>query len=119
MGLDTSHDCWHGSYTSFHKWREWVAEKAGLPPLDTMEGFGGETPWRGIKTPLRYLLNHSDCDGQISGSRLLPIAEALEAIVGGLGSPVPIDEEWCAERSLQFASGLRLAHSRGEKVEFH
>lgn len=39
MGLDTSHDCWHGSYSSFHRWRCMIAQEAGLPPLGLMEGF--------------------------------------------------------------------------------
>ncbi len=38
MGLDTSHDCWHGPYSAFNRWRHAVA-KAALVPLDLMEGF--------------------------------------------------------------------------------
>lgn len=39
MGLDTSHDCWHGAYGAFNRWREQLAQAAGLPPLGLMEGF--------------------------------------------------------------------------------
>ncbi len=40
MGLDTSHDCWHGGpYSAFTRWRRELAKVAGLPPLDLMEGF--------------------------------------------------------------------------------
>lgn len=39
MGLDTSHDCWHGAYSAFHHWRKELCRAAGLPPLDLMEGF--------------------------------------------------------------------------------
>jgi hypothetical protein len=39
MGLDTSHNCWHGAYSAFHRWRTKLAEIAGLPPLELMEGF--------------------------------------------------------------------------------
>lgn len=38
MGLDTSHDCWHGSYGAFMRWRTWLAQQIGLP-LSFMEGF--------------------------------------------------------------------------------
>lgn len=41
MGLDTTHDCWHGSYGSFSIFREKLAEAAGIP-LDLMEGFYSE-----------------------------------------------------------------------------
>lgn len=39
MGLDTSHNAWHGSYGSFYNWRRQIARAAGCPPLDLMEGF--------------------------------------------------------------------------------
>jgi hypothetical protein len=39
MGLDTSHNCWHGAYGAFMRWREKIANVAGLPPLELMEGF--------------------------------------------------------------------------------
>lgn len=39
MGLDTSHNAWHGSYSSFMRWRKRIANVAGLPPLELMEGF--------------------------------------------------------------------------------
>lgn len=42
MGLDTSHGCWHGAYSAFHRWRQKIAEVAGLPPLELMEGFYGK-----------------------------------------------------------------------------
>jgi hypothetical protein len=34
MGLDTTHDCWHGAYSAFMRWRRKLAEVAGYPPLD-------------------------------------------------------------------------------------
>lgn len=39
MGLDCSHNAWHGAYSAFMQWRRKIAEVAGLPPLDLMEGF--------------------------------------------------------------------------------
>lgn len=39
MGLDTSHDCWHGAYSAFMRWRVELARAAGLPPLELMDGF--------------------------------------------------------------------------------
>lgn len=39
MGLSTTHDAWHGAYSSFMRWRTKIAEVAGLPPLELMEGF--------------------------------------------------------------------------------
>lgn len=42
MGLDTSHNAWHGAYSAFNTWRTEVARTAGLPPLMLMEGFYDE-----------------------------------------------------------------------------
>lgn len=39
MGLDTTHNCWHGGYGRFMVWRAALAEAAGFPPLRLMEGF--------------------------------------------------------------------------------
>jgi hypothetical protein len=43
MGLDVSHDCWHGAHSAFMRWRCEVAKAAGMPPLLMMEGFYGHT----------------------------------------------------------------------------
>lgn len=39
MGLDITHECWHGAYSAFMRWRCEIAKVAGLPPLQWMEGF--------------------------------------------------------------------------------
>lgn len=38
MGLDITHDTWHGAYSAFHRWRKEIAKPLGIP-LDLMEGF--------------------------------------------------------------------------------
>lgn len=38
MGLDTSHNCWHGPYSAFMRWRTEIAKQIGIP-LQMMEGF--------------------------------------------------------------------------------
>ena len=45
MGLDISHDTWHGAYSAFHRWRVEIASAAGLPPLELMEGFYSESSY--------------------------------------------------------------------------
>lgn len=39
MGLETTHDCFAGSYGSFHLLRSTLADAANLPPLDLMQGY--------------------------------------------------------------------------------
>ncbi len=121
MGLDTSHGCWHGAYSAFMRWRRKLAEVAGFPPLDSMEGFGGETSWEPYrKDPLTILLNHSDCDGEIKSADCGPLADRLEELLkhthsqdlrGHVG-------DW-HEATRQFIEGLREAAAAGEDVDFH
>lgn len=42
MGLDTTHNAWHGSYGYFYAWRVNIAKFAGYPPLELMEGYYSE-----------------------------------------------------------------------------
>ena len=147
MGLDTSHDCWHGGYTAFMVWRRWVAERAGYPPLDMMRGFqmeGQELPlwieasglrygfgkhkpirpisWQPMAgDPLAILLSHSDCDGRIRWWDAEGIARRLLEVVREVKEdPDPREphEARFATAALRFARGLLRAHAAREDVEF-
>lgn len=139
MGLDTSHDCWHGAYSAFMTWREKISEVCGLPPLRLMEGFYGglgspktdyesvnnllPIKWDCIKIsrPLYVLLSHSDCEGKIDAKDCGPMADELEKLIpifaslpdqgGHIGN-------W-QHKTQKFIDGLRLAYSQGEDVDFH
>lgn len=118
MGLDTSHDCWHGSYSSFSAFRSALCEAAQLGPLVEYVGFGGAKPWPDPATePLVVLLDHSDCEGEIETSSLLPLARRLEEVAPLIveRSPLP----WMASAAYRFAVGCRNAAALGERVEFH
>ena len=54
MGLDCSHDAWHGAYSAFMRWRQTLAEVAGLPPLELMEGFYSPLQRGGTSVPTLY-----------------------------------------------------------------
>lgn len=111
MGLDTTHDCWSGPYSSFNRFREAIAFHLGFRLRD-MEGFGGSTRWSTLPPdPLHVLLNHSDCDGTIEVKDLLPLAERLEAIAPSIMSQH-------AAEALRFARGLREAAVLQQPVEF-
>ena len=107
MGLDISHDCWHGAYSAFHRLRLKIAEVA-LIPLPLMAGFLCPDDvcekykydriiassyelekfdylpiqWESLKKdPLHLLLHHSDCNGDIKWKNCLKIAERLEELL--------------------------------------
>lgn len=115
MGLDTSHDCWHGGYINFSEWRRAVCKAAKLGELHDYVGFGGDKPWPDPKTDaLVYLLNHSDCDGRIAARRCQKIAERLEALLPELTRR----GQWVADAACRWIQGLRRAANSGEAVEF-
>lgn len=134
MGLDTSHDAWHGAYSAFHRFRCAVARCIGID-LERMEGFesdifgprhGPAIPWSALPPhPLHKFLNHSDCDGEIAVEDLVPIADALEAILPPLEAADVVDapgghlSRGYAHAARRFAAGCRLAASRNEPLGFH
>lgn len=128
VGLDTTHDCWHGSYIAFSHWREKLAELAGYSiinegpqtmvdldweslPADRYQGLWPETP----VDPLLVLIVHSDCDGSIYPEQAGPLADRLEQLL----PLIEDDGSWIRPSTEQFINGLLLAARRGEPVRFH
>lgn len=120
MGLDTSHDCWHGAYSAFSRFRRKIAEVAGYGPMDDYRGFGGDKEWPD-NDPLVGLLDHSDCDGSIPAKDCSAIADRLESLLPALeragdgGGHVGL----YSDAAKQFIKGLRKAAKANEDVEFH
>jgi hypothetical protein len=114
MGLDCSHDAFHGAYGAFNRLRQevcraiggsfpphWKYAEDGSPVRDENgyvvydrekedefwywgEGYGEET-----HPGLKEFLAHSDCDGEISPEMCRRVADDLESIlpkVEALGS---------------------------------
>lgn len=138
MGLDTTHNCWHGGYTAFNTWRHQVARVAGYEvetrrqpsTFGTGIEFEFETPvldwdtyteanllgeWQDTPSdPLLVLLVHSDADGWIYPVQAGPLADRLEELL----PQIPEHEDVRAD-TVQFIKGLRQAAEAGEPVGFH
>lgn len=138
MGLDTTHECWHGPYSHFNQWRIAVQIAAGWT-LDFMpyKSPGGrdlesaearhlawelfeEPNYQGFWTTdpadvLVVLIVHSDCDGVIPHRFCAPLSGVLRALAEKMCAP---GDSWERLATIQFAEGLMLAHRRGEDVEF-
>lgn len=110
MGLDTTHDCWHGAYGGFKIFREAVGKAAGLPYRKAKDGDGlvldidweqvtegqiagqwGKQDPVGYRTPgsydppirddVLYLLIHSDCGGKLRRGYLPRLRKRLSELV--------------------------------------
>lgn len=118
MGLDTTHDCWHGPYSSFNRFRRAICEAAGMGKLDDHVGFGGDKEWP-KKQPIVTLLDHSDCDGKIAAKDCTPLADAMEALLPNLDADAPPGYKSDVDLAKQFIKGLRKAAKAKKPVEFH
>lgn len=120
MGLDTSHDAWHGSYGSFNNFRRELAKAAGIT-LDDMYGFNGNIQWDTLEPrPLHILLNHSDCDGEIPWEVCKDLADDLTTLLDKL--PDANQSEFyprSKEKAEQFIKGCLLAFKNKENIDFH
>lgn len=133
MGLDTSHDCWHGAYSAFSRWRYELARVAGYKADEQQRDY--ELPWDMFEDknyqgewdsppgddPLLYLLVHSDCDGVIHPEHGIHIAARLEQLLPLLDDSEAQGHIWPSMRgkTQQFIDGLREAAKAGEDVDFH
>lgn len=138
MGLDVSHDCWTGAYSAFTRWRNALAEAAGIglklhpgdpipmPAIDwegldsgrygdTLIGDWIQTP----DEPLLILFAHYDTDGHILARDCTPLADRLAEVLPNMpeGDGGGHIGDW-REKTQKFIDGLRLAAERGEDVEF-
>lgn len=114
MGLDCSHDAFHGAYSAFNRFRQEIARAMGgsFPPhwkynhdggleldqngfaiydesLDKDCWYWGDGYSKETHPGLAEFMKHSDCDGEISPDMCVKVANDLEALlpkVEALGS---------------------------------
>lgn len=112
MGLDTSHDCFHGSYSTFNSWRLILTKLAGYGDIYEYLGYRGNKhfPKNDILT---ILLEHSDCDGQIKWEMCDTLSKRLKEILP------KFEGEYMQEITKKFIKGLEKAYKRKENVDFH
>lgn len=132
MGLDTSHEAFHGPYSSFDRMRRAVSWAVGgnwpevislTDDFDFQEADKQQFP--PDQFPGLYeFLNHSDCDGQISPNMCYYVARDLahiKLLVADLEQThpefnTPMGSE--SERLQQFIDGCWSAYYDSEPLEF-
>jgi hypothetical protein len=119
MGLDTSHNCWHGGYGRFNHFRYALGRQIGIN-LDEYEGYGdkGTKDLTTIDHDLMPLFNHSDCDGVLTVEESRKIVDGLNKVLDSFreDEAAPLDFK---ERIVQFRDGCMDAISKNEEVDFH
>lgn len=119
--------CPQWSYGGFDRFRTRLAASEGFV-LDEMQGFSngryfedgyvaGTRLWDEVTTALKPLLNHSDCDGELSPEECAQVAPRLRQIVEGWD---PDDARFDYDRrsGLALADCMEACAQAGEKLEF-
>jgi hypothetical protein len=128
MGLDTTHNCWHGSYSTFKAFRENVRDAAQshlgyTPDYDAHPErafYGWWDKDHNFTDILDVFFIHSDCEGWVFPTHARPLAARLELLVPHVSD----DDGWSPEfstrgRLVTFIAGLRAAADNWEVVVFH
>lgn len=107
------------SYTGFGQFRRKLAAHIGVD-LDAMYGFGGDRAWSTVDSPLRHLLDHSDCDGELTPTQAAELAPALQQALFGLAKDENYGPSWDYDRraGMELVELLARCASENIPVEF-
>lgn len=139
MGLDCSHDAFHGAYGSFNRFRQAVCYVIGgsypphnkdnlllwnsdIPP-DENQWYWGYGYSVDTHPGLHLFLCHSDCDGEISPEDCIKVAQELEILIPrlkdlGMGHGHIESQGGYAAVCQKFVDGCKEAAKLGEPLVF-
>jgi hypothetical protein len=130
MGLDCSHDAFHGAYSAFNRLRQAVAKAAGgsYPPHDDPKLSPSDWYWDDKYTVTTHpglyaFLVHSDCDGEIQPDVCAMVACDLEPLLPAIAAQGSggghLENQGGYGAVLQkFIDGCKRAHECGEALVF-
>lgn len=130
MGLDCSHDAFHGVYSAFNRLRQIIAKAAdgSFPPhenkeLDDNLWYWGDSFSRKTHPGLFVFMQHSDCDGDIAPDDCIKVANDLESLLPkiekyGAGTGHIMVQSGYGPVTKKFIAGCRLAAKNNEMLTF-
>lgn len=112
MGLDFSHGDAYWSYGGFMRFRAKLAKTLGYSvPLSTMYDDGSYMCMQ--KEPIFPLINHSDCDGDLTVEEMQQVLPQLKNIINTWD-----DDDYEKPRGLRFVTSIKEAIDENEPLEF-
>jgi hypothetical protein len=116
MGLDFSNNEAHWSYSGFNRFRERLGTEIGIQ-LREMNGFTrDDTPgisWDTVNDPIKFLLDHSDCDDALTPAECELIEPSLRKLVFAWE-----DSDYDKINALYLADGMRESVVSQTPLEF-
>ncbi len=118
MGLDTTHNCWHGPYSSFNNFRYALAKRIGIN-LNDYIGYkdAGTKDLASIEHDLMPLFNHSDCDGELNNDQRRIII-GLNDVLDRWDLPDTMESKDFKADIIQFRDGCLDAFAANEIIYF-
>ncbi len=111
MGIDFSHCNAHWAYSGFMRFRGRLALDLGYEtPLREMYGDGSYTVMK--DEPIWPLIDHSDCEDELTVSEMKQILPQLKQLVDAW------DDDFDKPRALELIEGMELAVDDNEPMEF-
>ncbi len=112
MGIDFSHCEAHWAYSGFMRFRSKLTETLGYThSLNMMYEDGTYT--RMQNEPIYPLIDHSDCDGNLSVEEMKQILPQLKDIINRWP-----DNEYDKKRGLELIEGMETAVTNNEPMVF-
>lgn len=112
MGLKFSHCDARWSYSGFGRFRRRLANEIGMD-LDRVEGFNGFIPFSSYEDDILPLLNHSDCDGELTVEECRKVAPRLRKLVSSWE-----DGDYDKRKAIELANGMDYAVEYNEPLGF-
>lgn len=120
MGLDFSHGSAHWAYSGFMRFWEMLAREEGFE-LREMQGYHGDRAWDTVQTDLEPLLNHSDCDGELTPQECAQVAPRLREILAKWKEERThdlADDDYDVYAGLALCDAMEQCAELGEVLEF-
>jgi len=122
MGLRFSHADAYFSFTTFHEFRRRLAQLAGIN-LEEMQGYTDPPeagkPWSEVDDPIVYLLDHSDCDGEISPEECEELAPRLRELLDKWSDESDDGYAYFQVNGRQLADGLAICPAMNHSLQFY
>lgn len=115
--VDSDADMPSWSYSGFMDFRVRVASSVGIE-LRSMEGFSADgegCPWSAVETDMKALLQHSDCEGEMTAEECAKVEPELRRVIESWLEPPEVDYD--KRTGLRLCDAMKLVAESGQPAK--